>query len=500
MAVIKKSTGVNQTEKILGQLCDRVFLEAWNYPNPYRAKGKELCDLLAVFDGHIFIFQVKEIKFSDEKFDSNAAIQPAWARWKRKAFTKQLKSLEGAKNWILNYPDKIYLDAACTQRLPIEVSGDGYKIHKILVAHGAAEACKNFTDQNIVGSLGAIYGDSINAFPGETPFMLRIDKHDLVHVLDDHNLPIVLGELDTAFDFTQYLKAKELVIQKSTTTVHCGEEDMLACYFCRLPVFTEKYYRDMDKEKKIFQHFREGEWEKVRVRPEYKRKKADDKISYLWDRLLQRGCEFALEGNVTGTGNLFDGRSALYEMAKEPRVARRSLAKVLKDSLRTQKNSTGGKLQASLCGSYYKGTAYVFLWANRPSEMSEDVFRQGRKDLLEVACGAAKNWRPELTKIVGIAYQLTEKSNISLGEFSLLNCDFALLDCKKWTEEHKSRYEEMNKAIKFFETASEKLPAKTTRGFPRKGDMPRRGPGVNLLASKLRQFLSSVARFLRGWR
>ncbi|MDA8002785.1 MAG: hypothetical protein MPL62_16000, partial [Alphaproteobacteria bacterium] len=482
MVAIEKSTGINQTEKVLGQLCDRVFLDAWNYLNPYRAKGKELCDLLAVFDGHIFIFQIKEIKFSDEEFDSDAGIKPAWERWKRKAFTAQLKSLEGAKNWILNNPKEIYLDAACQKPFPIDISGNGYKIHKILVAHGASEACKKFSDQNIVGSLGVNYGSNSSDFPRPTPFMLIMDKHDLVHVLDDHNLPIILGELDTAADFTQYLVTKERAIQKFNVTIYCGEEDLLAAYIAKHPFLTKIHDIDAGEEKPTLLFIREGEWEKFRACPEYKHKKAADEISYLWDRLLQWAYKFALAGTATGDDNLFGGHSAIYEMAKEPRFWRRCLAKEMMKSLQKQKNSAGEQQHACLCKSYYADTAYVFMWEDRPSGMNYDEYRRWRLERLEIACGVARNLHPQFTKIVGITYLLSDKEKIVLGEFSLLDCSFILLDSEEWTEENRALYEKANEDAGFFRTAYGKKSA------------------VNSRASKLRRFLASLSQCRRGRR
>jgi hypothetical protein len=47
---IEKSSGQTSTEQDLSQLCQRTSLNIWAYPNPYKADGKELCDLLVVFE------------------------------------------------------------------------------------------------------------------------------------------------------------------------------------------------------------------------------------------------------------------------------------------------------------------------------------------------------------------------------------------------------------------------------------------------------------------
>jgi len=50
---ITKSKGLTPTERLLSELCDLTFLKLWSYPNPCKADGKELCDLLAVFEDHV---------------------------------------------------------------------------------------------------------------------------------------------------------------------------------------------------------------------------------------------------------------------------------------------------------------------------------------------------------------------------------------------------------------------------------------------------------------
>ena len=53
---ITKSEEVTPTERLLADLCDRSFLKLWSYPNPFKEDKDELCDLLAVFENHVFIF------------------------------------------------------------------------------------------------------------------------------------------------------------------------------------------------------------------------------------------------------------------------------------------------------------------------------------------------------------------------------------------------------------------------------------------------------------
>ncbi len=82
---IIKSEGLNLSEIFLTKYCERAFLKLWAYPNPYKSQGKELCDVLVVFEEHVFIFSIKDISFNTEK-----APDIAWERWKRKAIDESI--------------------------------------------------------------------------------------------------------------------------------------------------------------------------------------------------------------------------------------------------------------------------------------------------------------------------------------------------------------------------------------------------------------------------
>jgi hypothetical protein len=61
---IERADGVTEAERYLKRLCDRTFLSLWSYPGVYRdqgsgkgTEGKEVCDLLVVFENHIIIWR-----------------------------------------------------------------------------------------------------------------------------------------------------------------------------------------------------------------------------------------------------------------------------------------------------------------------------------------------------------------------------------------------------------------------------------------------------------
>ena len=49
-------------EEFVQILAKKTFIEDWCYNNPKLPNGKEICDLLIVFDNIIIIWQIKDLK------------------------------------------------------------------------------------------------------------------------------------------------------------------------------------------------------------------------------------------------------------------------------------------------------------------------------------------------------------------------------------------------------------------------------------------------------
>lgn len=451
---ITRSKGLTPTETLLSELCDKTFLKLWSYPNAYQAGGKELCDLLAVFEDHVFLFFDRESR----KFDGPGKdVLLTWERWEKEAVQRQIATARGAKRYINQHPDKIYLDPKHATPFPVKLPLNGCKIHKIIVAHGAKEACKQFSDQNVSGSLAVAYGVLDNRF--SWPFMVNLDKNDPVHLFDSENLGIILSELDTFFDFVSYLTAKERAIEQLKGLLYCGEEDLLAHYFLN---FDGQVHFIGTKDNSIDLVFiGEGEWRDFIKSGPYQRRREANKVSHLWDNIIQRTCQNALDEKILGNANLFGGKSAIHEMAKEPRFSRRALSEAMINAI--QKFPADGSQMfrnVTLMPSFYEGKAYVFLQLWHPNIIDyENEYRPRRSKMLQIACGAARNKFPHLHKVIGIA--------IDAPKFAEKNSeDFALLDCEKWSPADAASYSEANRHFHFFETDLLRIEKKTISNFP----------------------------------
>jgi hypothetical protein len=456
---IVKSEGVTPTERLLASLCEQSFLKLWSYPNPYKDDGDELCDLLAVFENHVFIFFDRENKsFSNEQ----AHPITQWNRWKRRAIDDQTRSAHGAERYISS-GRPIFLDRDMKVPFPIRIPYETTIIHKIIVAHGAKEACSGFSERNVYGSLGISYGNSGHDFP--VPFIVHIDRENPVHVFDSHNLPIVLGELDTLFDFSSYLDAKVDAIRSLDALVYCGEEDLLAHYFMNFDKDRNKHFIGTTKKDVNHVMICEGEWKEFIEIDVYKRRKFADKVSYFWDELIQKTCQNALSGSLLGNSDPFKGQSAIHEMAKEPRFSRRALSEHMIRAIENFPDSTSRMMRhVSFMPSFYKGKAYVFLQLKVLGITDyEKEYRPIRRAMLEIACGAVKNKFNELNTIIGIAIDAPKYTNRNSE-------DFILMDCEHWTDDLREHYAKENEVMGFFQSESLVIRERTVTEFPTHGE------------------------------
>lgn len=75
-SAVVRGQGVNTSERNLVKLAEHTFLSTWSYPNVWRDQkfsgghggdGKELCDMLIVFDEHVIIFSDKDVAYKPHK-------------------------------------------------------------------------------------------------------------------------------------------------------------------------------------------------------------------------------------------------------------------------------------------------------------------------------------------------------------------------------------------------------------------------------------------------
>ena len=85
-------------EEFVQILAKKTFFEDWCYDNPKLQNGKEICDLLIVFDDIAIIWQIKDLKLDEH------------GKYKKREVYKNLKQLKTAKNRLFYKNIQIELD------------------------------------------------------------------------------------------------------------------------------------------------------------------------------------------------------------------------------------------------------------------------------------------------------------------------------------------------------------------------------------------------------
>jgi hypothetical protein len=344
---IVRGEGLTTSERYLAKLGDRSFLNLWSYPNTFRdqmdhpgaRQGKELCDLLVVCGPHIVIFSEKTIAWQSDKSTS-----VAWSRWYRGAVVDSIKQIRGAERWIMQHPERIFLDAACGSPLPIALPSPAERtIHRVVVAQGAAEACQRHFGQGS-GSLrirpdikGSAHFESNDDHVIE-PFCVgdADPQGPFVHVFNETSLDIAMRELDTITDFTTYLQKKEAFIRAGRLAKAEGEEHLIAYYAVRI---NEQGEHDFTHPTAIAWPLGEtitigsGQYNAFVSDPQYVAKKKAEQDSYVWDRLIEVFTGPLLDGTSLvperQTFNLHRSEFGVRQMALVSRFVRRSHGKAV---------------------------------------------------------------------------------------------------------------------------------------------------------------------------
>jgi hypothetical protein len=388
--------------------------------------GKEVCDLLVVFDPHIIIFSDKSCAIA---YSGNT--ERDWGRWYRRAVERSARQAWGAERWIREHSDRLFLDPQCKRRYPYPLPDPANAVfHRIVVARGAG--IRSYKELGGSGSLMVaprITGEQ-HALPvdqGGFPFAIGdIDPgKGYVHVLDDTTLFVLLQTLDTIADFTAYLGRKERFARSGKLVMAAGEEDLLAHYLKNLGPDGEHDFVVPTKVQGAV--FEEGIWKEFSTNPQRLAQLKANEISYAWDRLIEIFSQHAFnESSFFTTHPGFANQERLLRvLAAENRTRRRVLAASLFEIL----ERTPPSLRATrvLVPQGTDHPYYVFLLLPWRTEKSEHENRLVRRNFLEACCLITRLKFPDAKQIVGLA---TESGRRSAGSEDLL-----LFDGDNWNPE-----------------------------------------------------------------
>lgn len=444
MTEFTRADGVTPSERYLQRLCDQSFLSLWSYPGIYRDQGggKEVCDLLVVFDQHILIFSDKYCEFPD-----TGNVQLDWNRWFRKAVQKSANQIWGAERWIQENPHRLFLDRHCKIKFPFDLpSTEEIIFHRIVVAHGVSNRCRSFFNGGS-GSLminpsivGEAHYKSIQE-SGCGPFVVGLldSAKGFVHVLDDTTLDIVLQTRDTVSDFVEYLCEKENFLLSGQLTMAAGEEELLAYYLSHYDQEKKKHTFDPPPKGSIF--LDQGFWQHFIENPSRKRQLEANRISYVWDEIIEKFTFHALNGtqHFTSHTGLAHQEKLLRYIARESRTRRRMLSRLLIEFI--ERIPPGFKATRVFLPETPKDPYYLFLLLPENENVSHEVYRTVRRNLLEASCLILKLKYPRALDIIGLATETGKEPNNGRSE------DLLYFDARNWSPDMQSLAEQRQKDL-----------------------------------------------------
>lgn len=378
---------MTRTEEFVYNLCNKTFLSLWSFPNPLGKKNKELCDVLIVCEPDIIIFSVKEINIK-----SSGNIELDSERWIERAITSSAKQIYGAERFIKNSEKVILKD-----KTEIEISQEkNWKIHRIAVGFGRGE------------KYPIKYGDLGNGF---------------VHFFDENTVQIILRELDTTKDFTNYLQQKEkFIIESLSPPFSYREEDIIAYYL--LNNFSFPYKGDLViLESDLYPNLKKDE--------EYLKIIDGLKVSYIWDKLIEKLIEDFNTGQLINDVTRSNLELTIRQMARETRNSRKILSEQFLDFIGF---NYPPKVQSRLISSDKMNVIYLFL-------LGEYSDREMRQKELQLRSFVARSMF-DCPTVVGLATEKYTPKGYSL--------DYSYLSLPTFTEEDKKDAKAISEELGYF--------------------------------------------------
>ena len=162
--------------------------------------------------------------------------------------------------------------------------------------------------------------------------------------------------------------------------------------------------------------FTEGIWDELQRRPEYLTKKKEDKISYLWDSIIDSAYLSDEEHEVVAR-----------ELARTSRFDRRVLSKAFFEAHLLAHNELDNNSFRSII--QFNDVTYCFLFYDNKENSNY------RRSLLGTICFVARGMFKENIKVIGIATEM--KIN------PMLSYDFCLLEIPELTNDHQKNMDKI---------------------------------------------------------
>ena len=416
----QRSEGLTPSEILLAGLCDASFLKLWTYPNLYKEPGKELADLIVVFDQDVLIFSDKSCAYPD------AAKPLAWSRWYRRAVSDSAKQIRQAENWLARHPGQVFLDAKCQVPLPLTLPPAAtMKVHRICVVTGVAAVAGARGLPGLALEPDVAGHDKVFTI-GQIP-----EVKGLVHVFDEASLKTVMTQLSTIADFVAYLDAKAALIAEGGLVRAETEVDLLAIYLWHnrtFPVAQRPYTIEP------------GSWATLAINPQFVDGQRANRTSFFWDGLIDYVTNHFLGGTLEFGNDLAmgDHERLVRIMAGETRFWRRVLVRAIVERRERAREASLG----AILPSERPAVLYVLYVGRGDQGGDHDAYRKERVGRLYARCMAAKAKQPEVRFIVGLALDAAGVRGSSE--------DFLFMDTEDWTDAELAEAVELRRALDLF--------------------------------------------------
>jgi hypothetical protein len=310
-------------------------------------------------------------------------------------------------------------------------------------------------------------------------------------------LAIILSELDTVRDFTDYLEKRQSFIRSGQLAEAHGEENLLAYYAIRINDDGDHdFVSDGDKTRVTIDRQR---YQRFINDPRYIARKEADEISYLWDRLIEAFTTHMLDGtSITLDGYEFDQRVnelGVRYMALQPRFFRRVLGEAFMGALKLgMDHDRYFRVVYSPANSKENGTAF-FIQTFKYSALMEKIggYEKYRRKRAESSLVYAKGLLvryPHLKRVVGIS---REPPNQGRG----ISEDLIYAEQAEWTDEDRrvinqecETYGVLQGELKEWQGHDEEFPETVTVTFRQ----PNIQPNANGMNRKQRRALKAKTR------
>jgi hypothetical protein len=401
--------GTTESERALTRLAKKAFLSLWSYANVFtdegrvngKGDGKELCDLLVVFGNDVLLFSDK-----DCEYHAGTDVKVAWPRWYKRAIEKSAKQLAGAEKFARDFPKRIFIDKHCQSPLPVALPDPAVaRYFLVAVTRGAHAAARQFFGGGSSGSVmldSGIRGREHYEAPFQVGFPLESGR--FVHVLDEMTVNLLLEELDTVPDVVSYLACKEAFMSAPGVVVSVpGEEEILANYVLTL---RDGQHALPEIPKDVtFAGLQEGDWAQYAKSPQRAVKRDADRVSYLWDSIIEHHSKFIRAGTAitlpTQSTDQIEHERIIRAMAQQNRLVRRQCGTDLHYVL-SRDEPKGVFARIHMMGAPPE-RAFVFLAAKRPDDERYEQYRESRMTYLATYCNVIKEGFPTLQEAIGIA-------------------------------------------------------------------------------------------------